>query len=106
MAKIHRRKSVVADVGGVKVGGAHPIVVQSMTNTDTVCFHAQQCVEKYLKAYLVLKGRRLSENARYRAAGGSAAARHGTILDRQGAGRADRLRHGSALPGMGTYSDP
>jgi len=26
---------VVADVGGVKVGGSHPIVVQSMTNTDT-----------------------------------------------------------------------
>jgi (E)-4-hydroxy-3-methylbut-2-enyl-diphosphate synthase len=25
----------VVDVGGVKVGGAHPIVVQSMTNTDT-----------------------------------------------------------------------
>lgn len=23
--------------------------------TDTVCFHAQQCVEKYLKAFLVLK---------------------------------------------------
>ena len=36
MAKIVRRKSAVADVGGVKVGGAHPIVVQSMTNTDTV----------------------------------------------------------------------
>lgn len=30
-----RRKSVVVDVGGVKVGGHHPIVVQSMTNTDT-----------------------------------------------------------------------
>jgi len=30
-----RRKAVVVDVGGVKVGGAHPIVVQSMTNTDT-----------------------------------------------------------------------
>ena len=30
-----RRSSVVVDVGGVKVGGAHPIVVQSMTNTDT-----------------------------------------------------------------------
>jgi (E)-4-hydroxy-3-methylbut-2-enyl-diphosphate synthase len=25
----------VVDVGGVKVGGSHPIVVQSMTNTDT-----------------------------------------------------------------------
>jgi (E)-4-hydroxy-3-methylbut-2-enyl-diphosphate synthase len=30
-----RRQAVVADVGGVKMGGAHPIVVQSMTNTDT-----------------------------------------------------------------------
>ena len=35
MAVIQRRKSVVSDVGGVKVGGANPIVVQSMTNTDT-----------------------------------------------------------------------
>ncbi len=26
---------MVVDVGGVKVGGTHPIVVQSMTNTDT-----------------------------------------------------------------------
>ncbi len=26
---------MVVDVGGVKVGGSHPIVVQSMTNTDT-----------------------------------------------------------------------
>jgi (E)-4-hydroxy-3-methylbut-2-enyl-diphosphate synthase len=30
-----RRKSVVVDIGGVRVGGTHPIVVQSMTNTDT-----------------------------------------------------------------------
>src|SRR5215472_379345 len=30
-----RRKSVAVDVGGVKVGGDAPIVVQSMTNTDT-----------------------------------------------------------------------
>ena len=35
MAVTQRRKSVVADVGGVKVGGTNPIVVQSMTNTDT-----------------------------------------------------------------------
>src|SRR5207244_11572868 len=31
----HRRQTVVVGVGGVKVGGPHPIVVQSMTNTDT-----------------------------------------------------------------------
>jgi len=30
-----RRKSVVCHVGHVPVGGAHPVVVQSMTNTDT-----------------------------------------------------------------------
>ena len=30
-----RRPSVTVDVGGVRVGSAHPIVVQSMTNTDT-----------------------------------------------------------------------
>jgi (E)-4-hydroxy-3-methylbut-2-enyl-diphosphate synthase len=35
MANIMRRKSVVANVGGVKVGAGHPVVVQSMTNTDT-----------------------------------------------------------------------
>src|SRR6195256_5290745 len=35
MAVKARRKAVVVDVGGIKVGGDHPIVVQSMTNTDT-----------------------------------------------------------------------
>src|SRR5215467_7010333 len=35
MAVKPRRKAVVVDVSGVKMGGDHPIVVQSMTNTDT-----------------------------------------------------------------------
>jgi (E)-4-hydroxy-3-methylbut-2-enyl-diphosphate synthase len=35
MAVLARRKSVAVNVGGVMVGGANPIVVQSMTNTDT-----------------------------------------------------------------------
>jgi (E)-4-hydroxy-3-methylbut-2-enyl-diphosphate synthase len=35
MAVRPRRQAVVVDVGGVCVGGNHPIVVQSMTNTDT-----------------------------------------------------------------------
>src|SRR6185503_18252352 len=35
MAVQTRRASVAVDVAGVKVGGGHPIVVQSMTNTDT-----------------------------------------------------------------------
>ncbi len=32
---MHRRRTPTVVVGGVKVGSAHPIVVQSMTNTDT-----------------------------------------------------------------------
>ena len=35
MAAISRRPTVAVDIAGVKVGGNHPIVVQSMTNTDT-----------------------------------------------------------------------
>ncbi len=35
MATIHRRVTAVARVGGVPVGSGHPIIVQSMTNTDT-----------------------------------------------------------------------
>jgi (E)-4-hydroxy-3-methylbut-2-enyl-diphosphate synthase len=31
----HRRKSVGVKVGSITIGGDHPIVVQSMTNTDT-----------------------------------------------------------------------
>jgi (E)-4-hydroxy-3-methylbut-2-enyl-diphosphate synthase len=35
MATIQRRKAVTADIGGMRVGGEAPVIVQSMTNTDT-----------------------------------------------------------------------
>src|SRR6266496_4640784 len=35
MPEIHRRKAVAGTIGGVKIGGTAPVVVQSMTNTDT-----------------------------------------------------------------------
>jgi (E)-4-hydroxy-3-methylbut-2-enyl-diphosphate synthase len=35
MAEIQRRTSVPVKIGAVTVGGNHPVVVQSMTNTDT-----------------------------------------------------------------------
>ncbi len=35
MAASPRRSSSAVNIGGVLVGGSHPIVVQSMTNTDT-----------------------------------------------------------------------
>jgi (E)-4-hydroxy-3-methylbut-2-enyl-diphosphate synthase len=35
MPPVTRRRTVTAVIGGVPVGSSHPIVVQSMTNTDT-----------------------------------------------------------------------
>ncbi|MGE0160754.1 MAG: flavodoxin-dependent (E)-4-hydroxy-3-methylbut-2-enyl-diphosphate synthase [Gemmatimonadales bacterium] len=35
MIQLSRRATVAVDVGGVRVGGGAPVVVQSMTNTDT-----------------------------------------------------------------------
>ncbi len=35
MPRIERRRTVTVDVGGVRVGSDAPVVVQSMTNTDT-----------------------------------------------------------------------
>ena len=35
MSALPRRKSAAVNIAGVKVGGSNPIVVQSMTNTDT-----------------------------------------------------------------------
>ena len=35
MTGIERRRTPTVDVGGVQVGSCHPVVVQSMTNTDT-----------------------------------------------------------------------
>lgn len=35
---------------------AHTLKLGASCPTDTVCFHAQQCVEKYLKAVLVVEG--------------------------------------------------
>src|ERR1700761_9734267 len=35
MPQINRRQSVTANLGGIRVGSDAPVVVQSMTNTDT-----------------------------------------------------------------------
>jgi len=40
MKLLPRRETVVVDVGGVKIGGQHPVVVQSMTNTETANIEA------------------------------------------------------------------
>jgi (E)-4-hydroxy-3-methylbut-2-enyl-diphosphate synthase len=47
MAELERRRSVAVRVGDVQVGGGAPVVVQSMTSTDTAdaATTARQCLE-------------------------------------------------------------
>jgi len=46
----------VAKAEGDLKTAAHTLRLKTDCPTDVVCFHAQQCVEKYLKALLVLNG--------------------------------------------------
>src|SRR5580765_1819946 len=47
MPTVKLHKTVGVKVGGVQVGGGAPVVVQSMTNTDTLDVEstAEQCIE-------------------------------------------------------------
>ncbi|MGQ0656222.1 MAG: HEPN domain-containing protein [Betaproteobacteria bacterium] len=38
------------------LNAAHTLTLGARCPTDTVCFHAQQCAEKYLKALLTVRG--------------------------------------------------
>lgn len=46
----------VAKADNDLANAAHTLTMGEKCPTDTVCFHAQQCVEKYLKALLTLLG--------------------------------------------------
>ena len=38
------------------INATHTLTIVKNCPTETACFHAQQCVEKYLKSVLVLRG--------------------------------------------------
>ncbi len=38
------------------INATHTLTIAENCPTETACFHAQQCVEKYLKSVLVLRG--------------------------------------------------
>lgn len=46
----------MAKAEGDLLTATHTLKLGRQCPTDTVCFHAQQCAEKYLKALLVLNG--------------------------------------------------
>ena len=75
---------------------AHVLKLAAECPSDTVCFHAQQCVEKYLKALLVLDGidfPKTHDIERLTALLG--AGRYSP--DRRGTRKANRLRHHNAI---------
>lgn len=41
---------------GDLINATHTLTIAENCPTETACFHAQQCVEKYLKSVLVLRG--------------------------------------------------
>jgi HEPN domain-containing protein len=49
-------KEWVAKAEADLTSAAHLLTLGAKCPTDAACFHAQQCVEKYLKALLVLRG--------------------------------------------------
>ncbi len=83
-----RRKSVAVDVGGVTVGGGAPVVVQSMTNTDTAD------VERDRGAGRGAGARRLRDRAHHRRPrrGRRRGAAHQGAAAAAGLRRADRRR--------------
>ena len=46
------------------INAVHTLKLGADGPTDTVCFHCQQCVEKYLKALLVLRAVALARRVR------------------------------------------
>ena len=78
-----RRQTVTANVGGVPVGSGHPIVVQSMTNTDT----ADVAATVRQVAALARRGQRAGAGDGQQRSGRGGGARH-----RGGAGPARRAR--------------
>ena len=87
-APLPRRKSVAVNVGHVKVGGGAPIVVQSMTNTDTAD------VDGTVQQVAALAARRLRDRAHHgrpRRGGGRRAAHQGAAAQ-DGRERAARRR--------------
>ena len=58
--QVNRRSIAIAREWTIKAendfkAASHTLKISRGCPTDIVCFHAQQCVEKYLKAFLVIK---------------------------------------------------
>ena len=66
--------------------------------TDTVCFHAQQCIEKYIKALLILRGTNFPKTHDIAHLNSSAADKLATKIGRCPARAADGLCNCKPIP--------
>src|ERR671914_808004 len=85
-----RRDTVTVSIGGVPVGSAHPVVVQSMTNTDT----ADADATAIQVAQLAHAGSELVRITVNNDAAAEAVPLIREKLDRRSVGRAARLTRG------------
>ena len=80
---------------------AHTLKLGAECPTDTVCYHAQQCVEKYLKAFLVFKGIDFPKTHDLERLVALVPARHRPNLTHEEQGRLTEYATGARYPGWG-----
>ncbi|HEX9593964.1 MAG TPA: HEPN domain-containing protein [bacterium] len=80
---------------------AHTLKLGADCPTDTVCFHAQQCVEKYVKAVLVLQGIDFPKTHDLQNLAGLLPGRVRLSLSAEEQGRLTEYATGARYPGWG-----
>lgn len=81
------------------LNATHTLKLGSRCPTDTVCFHAQQCAEKYLKALLTLRGLDFPKTHDLEALGGRIRNRLPASLEPQDLARLTRYATVARYPG-------
>jgi len=84
----------------------HTLKLGDECPTDTVCFHAQQCVEKYLKAFLVSEGIDFPKTHDLERLVGLLPVRSRPRLSAEEQGRLTDYATGSRYPGWGEIPLP
>lgn len=80
---------------------AHTLTLGKSCPTDTVCFHAQQCVEKHIKALLVSRATPFPQTHNIRVLRGLLPPKLRPKLDRKVADRLTRYATDLRYPGAG-----
>ncbi len=80
---------------------AHTLKLAQECPTDAVCFHAQQCVEKYLKGLLVVEQRDFPKTHDLESLAALLPVSHGRVFSAEDLARLTDYATGARYPGWG-----